>query len=99
MVMPLFTFLGERLSVETIIDYVQNQYIEPARRRSEKQITIRAGDVHDEMKLVNRQPLVCETLRSSKLQNQCNVKLVNERWGRNVHQHHARNIWYMYEIL
>jgi len=91
--------LGKRLSVETIIDYVQNQYIKPARHRGEKQITIRAGDVHDEMKLVNRQPLVCEILRGSKLENQCNVKLLDERWGQNVHQHHARNIWYTYEIL
>lgn len=87
------------MSVEKIIAYVQNRYIEPARQRCEKRVTIRAGDIHDEMQLVNRQPLVCETLRGNKFLKRCNLRLIDERWGRNVHQHHARNIWYTYELL
>jgi len=87
------------LSVEEIIAYVQSQYIEPARKRGEKQVTIRAGDIHDEMKLRNCQPNVCETLRGRRLLEHCNIRLADERWGRNVHQHNARNIWYTYEIL
>jgi hypothetical protein len=87
------------MSVEEIIAYVQGQYVDPARQRGEKQVIIRAGDIHDEMKLRNRQPLVCETLRGRKLLKQCNMRLVEERFGRNVHQHQARNIWYTYELL
>ena len=87
------------MSAEEIRKYVQNRYIEPARRRREKEVTIRAGDIHDELGLRARQPLVCETLRGEKLQQQCNVKLIDERWGKNVHQRHARNIWYTYRLL
>jgi len=87
------------LNAEEIRRYVQNRYIEPARRRGEKEVTIRAGDVHDEMGLRARQPLVCETLRGKKLQQQSNVKLIDERPGKNVHQHHAKNIWYTYQVL
>jgi hypothetical protein len=79
--------------------HVQNRYIEPARRRGEKEVTIRAGDIHDEMGLKARQPLVCDALRGKKLQKQCNIKLINERWGKNVHQRHARNIWYTFQLL
>lgn len=86
------------LSVTEIIAYVQDRYIETARSRGEKRVVIRAGDIHDEMKLKDRQPLVCYTLTSEKLLRQCNMRLVNERRGPNVHQKHARNIWYTYEL-
>jgi len=86
------------LSVLEIIAYVQECYIEPARHRYEKQVVIRAGDIHDEMKLKDRQPLVCYTMTSEKLLRQCNMRLANERRGPNVHQKHARNIWYTYVL-
>ena len=88
-----------QVSAEEIRRYVQNRIIEPARRRGERIIVIRAGDVHDEMGLKNQQPLVCDVLRSKILQRQCNVQLIDERWGKRVHQPHARNIWFTYRIL
>lgn len=92
--------MGSReLSAEEIRLYVQRQYMELARRRGENEVTIRAGDIHDEMNLSGHQPLVCDTLRGRKLQKQCNIRLINERRGRNVHQRHAKNIWYIYEML
>lgn len=87
------------MSAEEIRTYVQRRYIEPARLRGEKEVIIRAGDVHDEMNLKHRQPLVCDTLRGSKIQEQCNMRLMNERWGRKVHQRHAKNIWYTYRLI
>jgi len=87
------------LSAEEIRAYVQRQYIEPARRRRESRVTIRAGDIHDEVNLNHRQPLVCDTLRGRKLQEECNIRLIDERRGPNVHQRHAKNIWYTYELL
>lgn len=87
------------LSAEDIRNYVQRKNIEPARQRGEKRVTIRAGDIHDEMNLSNRQPLVCDTLSGRKLEELCRVRLIEERWGRNVHQRHAKNIWYTYELL
>ena len=88
-----------QVSAEEIRRYVRNQIIEPARRRGKRIIVIRAGDVHDWMRLKNRQPLVCDVLRSKIFQRQCNVELIEERWGRRVHQPHARNIWFVYRTL
>lgn len=87
------------LSADEIRAYVQRRYITPARSKGEREVTIRAGDVHDEMKLSHRQPLVCDTLRGEIMQEQCHIKLKNERRGRNVHQRHAKNIWYTYRLL
>ena len=42
--------------------------------------------IHDEMNLGSLQPLVCDTRRGRKLQEQCGTD-----GGRNVN-HHARNI-------
>jgi len=91
--------VGKTLSAEEIRSYVQRQYIEPARLQGERELTIRAGDVHDEMNLSHRQPLVCDTLRGRKIQEQHNIRLINERWGRKVHQRYAKNIWYTYRLL
>lgn len=56
--------------------FVCESYIEPARKRSEKEITIRAGDVHSAMGLSSRMPAVCSALKS-KLENLCNVEITN----------------------
>jgi len=88
-----------KLSAEEVRVYVQRQYVEPARYRGEKEVTIQAGDIHDEMNLRSLQPLVCDTLRGRKLQKPCNIRLVREQRGRRVRQRHAKNIWFTYELL
>ena len=88
-----------RLSADQIRKYIQNHYIERSRLSGEEEITIRAGDIHDEMRLKHRQPLVCDTLRGRLLEEQCNIRLINEKRGENVHQKHASNIWYTYRLL
>ena len=89
----------EKSTAQKIRDYVQENYMEPARKRGVDDATIRAGDVHDGMGLHNSQPLVCDTLRGKKIQRQCNIKLIKERRGENVTQKHAPNIWYTYQLL
>ena len=86
------------MSSEEIRTFVLEQYVKPARQKGEKRITIRAGDVHDVVGLKGRQPLVCDTLRGRKLQDLCRIRLLNERWGRNVNKRHAKNIWFTYEL-
>ena len=84
---------------QKIREHVQKYYFEPARKGGLKKITIRAGDVRIEMGLKNLQRDICQTLRGTKLGEQCNVQLINERRGSNVHQSDAANIWYTYKIL
>lgn len=57
--------------------YVRERYIEPARRRGERQVTIVAGDVHRELGLQNRVPLVCNALKSRQLETECGVRVIN----------------------
>lgn len=56
--------------------FVHQNYFEPARRRGEHEITIRAGDVHSAMKLVGRMPAVCSALGTDKFQKEYRVRLV-----------------------
>ncbi|MFZ5901738.1 hypothetical protein [Desulforudis sp. DRI-14] len=43
-------------------DYCGKHIVEPARARGQKEVVIRAGDVHRAMGFQNRLPLVCSAL-------------------------------------
>jgi len=77
----------KRLADE-IREFVCENYIKPARERGEKQIAIRAGDVHKEMGLVSRIPAVCSALGTNKFQDLCGIELIRREGptnGSNVH--------------
>ena len=63
---------------DQIRDFVQKHYIEPARQREEKTITIRAGDIDKRMRL-GRIPNMNQVLGGMKLQDICRVKLIDIR--------------------
>ena len=47
---------------ECIREYARSSFIEPARRRGQKTVSVRAGDVHRALGLVARVPAVCQAL-------------------------------------
>ena len=49
-----------------IREFVRDHYIAPARAAGRTEITIRAGDVHQEMSLTNAMPAVCSAIGSRK---------------------------------
>ena len=61
---------------DKIREYVLNEYIKPARRRGESTVTVRAGDVHKAMGLVNRMPAVGGALGAAKFENYANVRRI-----------------------
>lgn len=61
---------------DKIRKFVCENFIEPARKRGEKEITIRAGDVHSRMGLSSRMPAVCSALKS-KIDRLCNVEILD----------------------
>jgi hypothetical protein len=63
---------------EEIQKYVKAAYLEPAKRRGESTIRIKAGDVHRDLHWVNRVPSVCTTLSSKKFQRQTGLELVSK---------------------
>lgn len=74
--------------VEKVRNYVFDHYIDPAREKGTKEITIRAGDIGDALDLSTRMPLVCTAL-TTKIDKMYNLEIVNiqgppSKQGRNL---------------
>jgi len=54
--------------------YCKKNYVDVARTKGEKRVSIRAGDIHAALNYQNRMPLVCSALGSNKFEEMCNVK-------------------------
>ncbi len=52
----------EASNADQVRAFCRERYVEPARRRGDYSVTIRAGDVHKELNFKNRLPLVCAAL-------------------------------------
>lgn len=57
--------------------YCKQTYIDPARGRGDKRVTIRSGDVHSALNYHNRYPLVCSAIGSNLFEKLCNVKRIS----------------------
>ena len=64
---------------DRIRDYIVTHFIEPARRRGLKQITVRAGDIHKDLGLVSRMPMVCSALEGRKLLGLDDVSILQRK--------------------
>jgi hypothetical protein len=58
---------------DEIRQFVLRNYILPARKRGAKTVIVKAGEVHNQMGLVNRLPNVCQALGTEKFQKLANV--------------------------
>ncbi len=61
---------------EVVRTHCQRMYVEPARARGEKEISIRAGDVHKSLNYRNRLPLVCAALGAKVFEEQARVSRI-----------------------
>jgi len=52
------------MTSDQIRKYAREKYVEPAIARGEREIRVRAGDVHKALTLKNRVPAVCQALES-----------------------------------
>jgi len=57
--------------------YCKENLIDPARNRGEKEISIRAGDIHKVMGFQSRMPLVCAALGAKKFEEIAGVERVS----------------------
>ena len=60
---------------DRVRDHVKKNYIDPAKKDGKNSLSIRAGDIHKELGLSRRIPVVCSALRSRKLQKKCDIEL------------------------
>jgi hypothetical protein len=63
---------------DAIRRHAYERYVSPAHRRKEKIISINVGDVHREMGLSNRVPLVCAALGSKKFLGEHGLRIVSK---------------------
>jgi len=62
---------------EEIREYVLVAMLEPARRRGERVVRVRAGDVHRGMGLEDRMPAVCGALDAARFLELADVTLIS----------------------
>ena len=62
---------------DKIRNYVEDEYINPAKEQGKVTVRVRAGDIHKEMGLVNRMPSICEALETEIFRNQALVQVIN----------------------
>jgi hypothetical protein len=55
--------------------YAREKYIEPAMARGQREVCVRAGDVHKALALKNRVPIVCQALESKLFLKENNLVL------------------------
>jgi len=56
-------------------------YVEPARRKGEKTVQVRVGNVQKELGWTNRTPSVFSTLSSKEFQEEAGIELIEKRGG------------------
>jgi 5-methylcytosine-specific restriction enzyme B len=84
----------KQVSAEQVRKYVAVCKVEPARRIGAMQVEIRAGDVHKEMGLSNRMPLVCSALHAKVFASSCRLRLVHA-----TEPHQGANHTITFEVL
>lgn len=78
---------------DEIREFVFQKYIEPARKQGERTVTVRAGDVHEQMRLSGRMPAVCGAIGTQKFQETYGVRQVK----REGHTQGA-NVFFTFEV-
>ena len=63
---------------DLVREYAQETYLNPARRRREKTVTVNVGQVQKGVGLHNRVSLVCQALRSEKFLRAHGLKLISK---------------------
>lgn len=66
-------------NASAIREYIRSHYLEPARRRRETLVTLRAGDIHRELGLRNRVPNVCQVMESKLLEREAGVRVSSKQ--------------------
>ncbi len=56
--------------------YCKKAYVDIARSKGERTVSIRSGDVHAALDYKNRYPLVCSAIGSNKFEEMCNIKRI-----------------------
>ena len=87
------TEIHEKLS-DKIRNYCRDQYIIPARERGEKQVVLRVGTIHRELRLKSRWGSVDDALGSNMFQSVARVRRISKSGPP-----HASSTTFIFQIL
>lgn len=62
---------------DDVKEYCKETYVDPARQKMQKIITIWSGDVHSALNHKNRYPLVCSASGSNRFEEMCGLKRIS----------------------
>ncbi len=79
---------------DQIRQYVLTHYINPARKVGLKVVTVRAGNIHDAMRLHNQQPAVYGALDAAVF-----LQLANATCQSRLGPHQGRDAWWAFELI
>lgn len=61
---------------DDVREHCRTEYVQPARDRGDRTVTILAGDVHAALGYSNRYPLICSALGADVFEKLCSVKRI-----------------------
>lgn len=83
----------EMTQAERIRQFTLDHYVAPARAEGHRMITIRAGDIHRDMKLANAMPAVCSAIGSNKFERVAQVAPINRTGPAN-----GANVYFQFSL-
>jgi hypothetical protein len=63
------------MTSDEIRKYAREKYVEPAMAKGQREVRVRAGDVHKALAMKNRVPIVCQALESKRFLKENNLVL------------------------
>lgn len=54
--------------------HCKEEYVDPARKKGQRTVAIKSGDVHRALNYKNRYPLVCAAIGANLFEELCNVR-------------------------
>ena len=66
-------------TADRIRQFILSHYVVPARKRGQKTVTVRAGDIHAQMPLRGQHANVCQVMRGYEFRHLANVKLKSSK--------------------
>jgi hypothetical protein len=63
------------MTSDEIRKYAREMYVEPAMAKGQREVRVRAGDVHKALAMKNRVPIVCQALESKRFLKENNLVL------------------------
>ena len=79
---------------DSIREFVNRVWIEPARKAGKSEVTVRSGDVHSDMGFDSRMPAVCSALDAGKFEDTYRV-----RKSKRVGPHQSSTVEWTFAIL